>query len=74
MRDLVIPAIEREAGTKNDPSDIDIEELDPESSETPTLCTLIRGQHLIHVSPMPVDDIRTNLRFSLIRLFSKICG
>lgn len=66
MRDLVIPAIERESACENAPSGIDIEELDPESSETPTLCALLRGRYVVQVCPMPVDDIRTNLRFSLI--------
>jgi hypothetical protein len=66
MRELVIPAIERVSACENAPSGIDIEELDPESSETPTLCALIRGQYVVQVCPMPVDNLRTNIRFTLI--------
>jgi hypothetical protein len=61
---LVVPALEAEAESGDEGSSIDLSV--PESGEAPSIRALLRGERLVHVLPMEIDDERTLLRFSLL--------
>ena len=61
---LVVPAFEAEAGSGDESSSFDLSV--PESGEAPCIRGLLRGDKLVHVLPMAIDEERTLLRFSLL--------
>jgi hypothetical protein len=61
---LVVPALEAEAESGDEASSIDLSVS--ESGEPPSIRALLRGDRLVHVLPMEIDDTRALLRFSLL--------
>lgn len=60
---LVVPAFEAEAESCDEGSSFDFSM--PESGEAPCIRSMLRGDRLVHVRPVAIDDERTLLRFSL---------
>lgn len=61
---LVVPAFEAESGPQDDGPSFGMS--DPESGEPTYICGLLRGERLVHVLPMVIDDTRALLRLSLL--------
>jgi hypothetical protein len=61
---LVVPALEAEAESGDEGSSFDLSV--PKSGEAPSIRAMLRGERLVHVLPMAIDDERTLLRFSLL--------
>ena len=66
MKQIVIPAFERESNPEDDPSAFELDEPDPESGGDPSIYARLRGEQIVHVIVTPVDNERSNLRFSLM--------
>jgi hypothetical protein len=64
LEQLVVPAFEAESEPQDDGPPFGMS--DPESGEPPCIRGLLRGERLVHVLPMEIDDTRALLRFSLL--------
>lgn len=64
LEQLVVPAYEAESEPQDDGPSFGMS--DPESGEPPCIRGLLRGERLVHVLPMAIDDERTLLRLSLL--------
>ncbi len=66
LKQLVVPAFEDEADSTQDGPTFELHEPESGSAAAPFVQGRLRGEHLVHVAAVPVDDERTTLRFSLL--------
>jgi hypothetical protein len=67
LQQLVVPAFEERAPdpTEEGPS-FELIEPDPETGENPAVRGRLRGDRLVHVQALPVDEVRSLLRINLL--------
>lgn len=66
LTELVVPFFEEEADRTDQGLAVELTAPDGGSSEVPCVQGRLRGKHLVHVAAFPVDELRTNLRLSML--------
>jgi len=66
LEQLVVPAFEEDVDPAADGPSFKLVEPEPDSADAPQVHGRLRGQHLVHVCALPLDEERTTLRLSLL--------
>lgn len=66
VQELILSALRKEVAPEDGDTAIEQADHDPHTGEPSVIFSTLRGEHVIHVRTQMIDDVRTNVRLSMM--------